>query len=79
MVANFLSDRLHTLVIVLLATSVSSDSKPGDDLEELDWFSLGEPLPPMAFEADEYIIREFTHGYRTGISVDHRFQGAVPT
>ncbi len=56
-VSNFLSSRIHTLAIVLLAGIKSGELCPCDDLETLEWFPLAGPLPDMAFEADEFIIR----------------------
>ena len=56
-VSNLLSPRLHTLAIVLLAGVNAGELKAGDDLETLDWFPLPGPLPEMAFDADELIIR----------------------
>jgi len=56
-VSNFLSPRLHTLAIVLLAGVETGEPCAADDLETLEWFPLSGPLPEMAFEADEFIIR----------------------
>ena len=56
-VSNFLSSRLHTLAIVLLAGVKTGEPCAADDLETLEWFPLSGPLPEMAFEADEFIIR----------------------
>lgn len=56
-VSNFLSPELHTLAIILLAGVKSGEPLAADDLETLDWFPLSGPLPTMAFEADEFIIR----------------------
>ena len=51
-VSNFLSPRLHTLAIILLARVIGGEPNAADDLEELQWFPLAGPLPEMAFEAD---------------------------
>ena len=56
-VSNKLSPSLHTLAIVLLAGVVAGELYAGDDLDTLDWFPISGPLPEMAFEADEFIIR----------------------
>jgi len=56
-VSNFLSPGLHTLAIVLLAGVEAGEPCAADDLETLEWFPLSGPLPDMAFEADEFIIR----------------------
>jgi 8-oxo-dGTP diphosphatase len=73
-VSNLLAADLHTLAIVLLARVVSGELGAGDDLETLEWVPLAEPLPEMAFEADEHIIE----GYRQtklawGLPVDRDF------
>ena len=56
-VSNFLSSRLHTLAVVLLAGVKTGEPCAADDLETLEWFPIAGPLPEMAFEADEFIIR----------------------
>jgi len=56
-VSNFLSPRLHTLAIVMLAGVIGGEPCACDDLEILEWFPLTEPLPEMAFEADRMILR----------------------
>jgi len=72
-VSNFLSNRLHTLVVVLLGSPVSGIEQPGDDIEELQWFPLEGPFPPLAFEADEYILGQVARGDYAGLPVDPRF------
>lgn len=64
-VSNFLSPRLHTLVVVLLARVVAGTLAPGDDLSEMAWFPRQGPLPEMAFDADRYIVETYA---RTGLS-----------
>jgi len=56
-VSNFLSPKLHTLAIILLAVVKAGEPRAADDLETLEWFSLAGPLPEMAFKADEFIIK----------------------
>ena len=56
-VSNKLSPSLHTLTIVLLAVGKTGELCACDDLETLDWFPLSGPLPEMAFEADDFIIK----------------------
>ena len=56
-VSNFLSPGLHTLAIILRAGVKSGEPRAADDLEALEWFPLKGPLPEMAFEADEFILR----------------------
>lgn len=73
-VSNFLSERIHTLVIVLLAEAYSGQPAPGDDLVELRWFALDELLPSMAFEADAHIIGQYAAGKVVRLLVDPRYQ-----
>ena len=58
-VSNLLSPGLQTLAIVLLAGVVAGELCAGDDLETLEWVPLAEPLPEMAFEADEQVIERY--------------------
>ncbi len=79
-VSNFLSPSLHTLAIVLLAGVVAGEKKAGDDLETLDWVPLSGPLPEMAFEADEFIIRRYHKTkYEDGLPVDQDFSKVHPS
>ena len=72
-VSNFLSPKLHTLAIVLLAGVVAGEPNAGDDLEILEWFPLSGPLPEMAFEADEHIIERYHKTKLAGLLVDPDF------
>jgi 8-oxo-dGTP diphosphatase len=56
---NFLSPHVHSLVIVLEAHILGGNLSPGDDIEAVEWFPAGGPLPEMAFEADAMIIEQF--------------------
>ena len=54
-VSNFLSPRLHTLAIVLLARVVGGELCAADDLEAVAWFSLCQFSPgtgPLIFGQD---------------------------
>jgi 8-oxo-dGTP diphosphatase len=74
-VSNFLAEELHTLVVVLLGRVASGQARAGDDLEELRWFPLEGPLPPMAFQADRHIIERYHGGGLAGAPVDPRYAG----
>lgn len=69
-VSNFLSPRLHTLVVVLLAEPAGGAERAGDDLDELGWFPLAGPLPDMAFEADRHIVERYAADRNRGAPVD---------
>lgn len=57
--SNFLSENLHTLVIVVKGHVISGTPNPGDDIVELDWFKSSGNLPEIAFSGDEYLIQHF--------------------
>jgi ADP-ribose pyrophosphatase YjhB (NUDIX family) len=69
-VSNFLSPRLHTLAIVLLARVVDGELCAADDLEAVAWFPLSGPWPEMAFEADAHICERYYRTQLAGAPVD---------
>ncbi len=69
-VSNFLSPKLHTLAIVLLARVLGGELCAGDDLEAVAWFPLAGPLPEMAFEADAHICERYHTTRLNGAPVD---------
>ena len=68
--SDFLSPDFHFLGIYVLAEVVAGELEDGDDLESIAWFPLSGPLPEMAFEQDEEIIREIAAGKIEGIAVN---------
>ena len=79
-VSNKLSPSLHTLAIVLLAGVVAGELCACDDLETLEWFPQSGPLPEMAFEADEFIIRRYHKTkHEDGLPVDQYFSKVHPS
>ena len=77
-VSNFFSPKLHTLTIVLLANVVAGKLCAGDDMENLKWIPFSEPLPEMAFEADEYIIKKYQKTkLEGGLPVEPNFAAKV--
>jgi len=72
-VSNFLSPRLHTLAIVLLAGVLGGELHAADDLEAVEWFPLAGPLPEMAFEADAHICERYHRTRLNGAPVDPRY------
>jgi ADP-ribose pyrophosphatase YjhB (NUDIX family) len=72
-VSNFLSSRLHTLAIILLARVVGGKPNAADDLESLEWFPLAGPLPEVAFEADAHICERYYRTQLEGAPVDPRY------
>ena len=57
--SNFLAPRVHTIVTILLARPASGELRAGDDADLVRWFSVGEELPDLAFEADRHIIERY--------------------
>jgi ADP-ribose pyrophosphatase YjhB (NUDIX family) len=78
-VSNFLSPRLHTLAIVLLARVVGGQLEAGDDLDAVQWFPLSGPLPEMAFEADAHICERYYRTRLAGAPVDPRYAALPPS
>jgi len=73
-VSNFLSPELHTLAIILQAVVKAGEPCAADDLETLEWFPLAGPLPEMAFEADEFIIKRVQQAnFEESLPVDPHF------
>ena len=72
--SNWLTPDLHTVVTVLTAKVVSGTPVAADDLVKLEWIDKRDSLPPMAFEADEFIIKRYFAGELVGIPVDPRFR-----
>ncbi|HYF91601.1 MAG TPA: NUDIX hydrolase [Symbiobacteriaceae bacterium] len=59
---NFLTPKIHTLVTVLRAEVVGGSLLADDDTAEVTWFGPADPLPPLAFESDAYIIERYRVG-----------------
>lgn len=72
--SNFLSNRLHSIVIVLRATVRGGQLRAGDDLVALEWFPLNGNFPEMAFESDTYLIQRYAAEAIAGIPVDEGFR-----
>ncbi|MGE5579912.1 MAG: NUDIX domain-containing protein [Bacillota bacterium] len=70
---NYLSPKIHSLAVVLLARPIGGTLCAGDDFDEVRWIPLSAPLPPLAFESDDYVIGRLRKGDLGGIAVDSRF------
>ncbi len=66
---NFLSEEVHSLVIVLEGKITGGELCPGDDIEATQWVPLNGPLPEMAFTADLMIIEQYKEKKLSGIPV----------
>lgn len=65
----FLPPEFHFLGIYLLADVIGGDLHPQDDLEDVNWFSLSEPLPELAFPPDVDLIQKYFNGQVRGLQV----------
>ena len=68
-VSNELSHNINSLVIVVLSKPLTFDIIAGDDISEVKWFDISQPLPELAFDADKYIIGKFTECLILGTEV----------
>jgi ADP-ribose pyrophosphatase YjhB (NUDIX family) len=62
----FLPPDYHFLGIYLLGRVVNGTLQAGDDLQELGWFPVANPLPEMAFETDKNLIAGYAKRVRLG-------------
>lgn len=69
-VSNFILPDMHTLVVVLSAVPAGGSLQAGDDIGEVDWFSLEGDFPPMAFQSDVHIISRIAAEGDFGAPVD---------
>lgn len=74
----FLPPAYHFLSIFLLAQEIGGSLNPGDDVEDVRWFSVAEPLPEMAFEPDAYLIQKYCNGQLESIKVKRREGFEIP-
>jgi 8-oxo-dGTP diphosphatase len=68
--SNFLRPDIHTLAVAVLAKPVGGAACPGDDVDELGWFSLGDKLPSFAFSADRHMVERYFATRLSGAPVD---------
>ena len=73
--SNFLRPDIHTLAVALLARPVGGVARPGDDVDELDWFSLEDDLPNFAFPADHHMVERYFATRLSGAPVDLAYAG----
>lgn len=66
---NFFNPSLHNIVVVLMAHIVGGELAPNDDIVALEWFDPAEPLPELAFNADQSIIKRLVEEDLTIIEV----------
>jgi 8-oxo-dGTP diphosphatase len=69
---NFLSERLHALVVAVAARRIGGALQAGDDFCEVRWVSLEAPLPPLAYEADGNLLAALQAGSTRLLPVEGR-------
>ena len=74
----FLPPEYHFLSMFLLAQEIGGSLNPGDDMEEVRWFSVAEPLPEMAFAPDRDLIQKYCRGQIESIKVKRREDFETP-
>jgi len=73
--SNFLRPDIHTLAVALLARPVGGVASPGDDVDELEWFSLEDDLPNFAFSADRHMVERYFATRLSGAPIDPAYAG----
>jgi ADP-ribose pyrophosphatase YjhB (NUDIX family) len=68
--SNFLRPDIHTLAVAVLASPVGGAMCPGDDVDQLEWFSLADDLPSFAFSADRHMVERYFATRFAGAPVD---------
>jgi 8-oxo-dGTP diphosphatase len=72
-VSSFLAPRWHFLAVYVLARPIGGELAAGDDLEQVAWFSVLEPLPELAFVEDAAMLELLAAGGLVGLPVDPEF------
>ncbi len=74
----FLPLEYHFLGIYLLGQVIGGRLNPEDDLKDVNWFALSEPLPEMAFPSDVDLIQAYSNGEVEGITVKRKSEFWFP-
>ncbi|UPK00873.1 NUDIX hydrolase [Bradyrhizobium sp. 170] len=75
--SNFLRSDLHTLAVALLATPTGGLMQAGSDVDDVAWFTVGDPLPKLAFSADSHMIERYFATRLPGAPVDPLYSGSA--
>jgi len=75
--SSFYSRRFHFLVIYLKAQVVRGKLKAGDDLEEVNWYSIAEEFPEIAFDEDRDMLTLYISGNYQEFPIDIEYAGQV--
>jgi ADP-ribose pyrophosphatase YjhB (NUDIX family) len=73
--SNFLRPDIHTLAVALLARPVGGVASPGDDVDQVGWFSLDDDLPDFAFSADRHMVERYFATGLAGAPIDPAYAG----
>lgn len=69
LISGFASPRFHILAIHLIARVLGGELAANDDLEDVRWFPIHGPLPPMAFVEDREIVGNLGNARTLGFPV----------
>ncbi|MBI5880091.1 MAG: NUDIX hydrolase [Chloroflexi bacterium] len=58
----FMPPAFHFFAVYLLARPVGGALRAGDDITEVAWFPADGALPPLAFDSDRDLIRDYATG-----------------
>jgi ADP-ribose pyrophosphatase YjhB (NUDIX family) len=67
-----------TLSIILLAEPISGEPQPMDETDDVRWHAFDEPLPAMAFDHQEHLIKRYLTTDLEGAPVDPHYARGVP-
>jgi 8-oxo-dGTP diphosphatase len=73
--SNFLRPDIHTLAVALLGRPVGGAASPGDDVDQLEWFSLEDDLPDFAFPADRHMVERYFATRLPGAPINLAYAG----
>lgn len=68
--SSFTSPIFHFITVYLLARVVGGDLIAQDDLDDVAWFPVSDPLPELAFEEDHELISRYLEQPWQGIQID---------
>jgi 8-oxo-dGTP diphosphatase len=66
-----------TLSIILLAAPMQGEPQPMDETDDVRWHPFDQPLPAMAFDHQEHLIKRYLTTDLEGAPVDPRYARGV--
>ena len=68
--SNFHNPNMHSVGIWFLGEVSGGTLKASDDLDDVEFFALDQPLPALAFETDGRVLRELSKKHNNEIRND---------